>query len=89
MMTSVQAVDRRVAIIVSIDPVFHDLLVMRLVEAMPLNQLAHWRYLRLLKHSGVRLLQRRIHLEVKLSRLVRPMIHHLIHFHRDVARVRA
>lgn len=60
---------------------------MGLVEAVALDQLAHWGQVGLLQHGGLGELQGRVHGEVELGRLVRPVIYHLVDAGRDVTRV--
>lgn len=81
---SLEAVDWGVGVVV-----LHDLLVVRLVEAVTLYELAHGGEVGLLQDCGLRLLQGRVHVEVELGRLVRPVVHHLVHLVRHVRRVGA
>ena len=84
---SLEAVDRGVGLTIFV--LLHDLLVVRLVESVILYQLPHRRQISLLQHSRLRLLQGRVHVEVELSRLVLPVVHHFVYAVGHVTRIGA
>jgi hypothetical protein len=83
-LVSLEAVDRGGGAIVVL---FHDFLVVGLVEAVVLYELACRGELGLVQDGSLRLLKGRVHIEVELGRLVLPVVHHLVHPARHVARV--
>ncbi len=62
-------------------------MVVGLVEAVALDQLAHWGQVGFLQHGSLGELQGRVHGEEELGSLVRPVIYHLVDAGRDVTRV--
>jgi hypothetical protein len=80
-LVSLEAVDRGGVVL------FHDLLVVGLIEAVVLYELACRGELGLMQDGGLRMLKGRVHIEVELGRLVLPVVHHLVHPARHVARV--
>lgn len=67
---------------------FHDFLVVCLVEAVSLDEFADGRHVCALQHGCLALLQSGVHLELELSSLVGAVIDDLIDAHWYVARVR-